>query len=1030
MDAQIRKPSPEFIQKAREAQKISVAELFREYDLQPPVELPAALLTDSIDFEVGTDGWSAHVGVAKEPGWTLLGSTFQDIRLEIGRSEGVTTATFEGSLKTSIAALLGSLQIAAPDFLAPIANAPLDVTAKLERNGWKAGGKATKGFDLALGGRPSLTARFQDLRLDASRIDGVSKATFEGRVDLGGVALNLSFALPGKVSFNGSFDNVRLTQAMRLFGPIELPPGFDLELGKNSVTLTKDGDKASLVARTTVNRAGTFELRASRGKEKWDCTFEGAAGDPAALPGLALVATLVTSFGVRNVKLVATNAQQPWLSFQGNVSRDSVLRHLVLLLEYLGVRIDESKPVTVGVASPVEQSKVTIPFTSSTFKGNAGLKLANGRPDVFLDGTCSTSFGTFDVSASATATGVLISGSSSNARVSVADLFSLRDMGVTVGVNFGGIPSFGFFGTFDFRKWEMSVAFFANSVDPAASMVAASLDALTLNDLVDLVGGAPVFFLVDDVLKRIAIRPIRTFYADPSLGNALDAGDVAKARAILAKHDIQLDDDLQLRIFTNKRGSKWHFAPLVQEVRHFSATRENQRIRVEEAGQLYFAPSNTKVGGIEFRQGMRVRADVEFLGVRGRIRAELEKKKGFRASVEMQPIRIISADFFELTAAGKPNEGPTISIATYGDVHARASGSIRILRAAFLEAEMFGSDRGIQFMVAGEVTPFISARLSILASSGSAAEIVHSQVKIKFPTLDLPIGKIGTPVEVAVGIRGTANDTRIQGTFVLAAPGGFPSWTIRLPEVVLPMSVGIPGMYEFVYDLIKKHIADKLGSATWLQIAKAGVFILPESAEIAGILVKHFAASIAETASMLRNLGKSASEAVNALTKLPSDPHAAFQGMLEAGYSLRDAASAMKSQFERTPEVVVAIATKVYGGVTRISAEAANQIATVMKDVFKLDADTMVPVFMKAGYIATDVGRILRDAGYHVNDVASTLRKYFSWSANQTADFLKNGLNYGKDAVDAALKQAGYGVNEVGKAIETFFTSTINPSRW
>jgi hypothetical protein len=103
----VQRPSQEFILRAKREQRISIAEVLHEFDITPPVDLPAWLGTESIDFQIEPEGWSAHAKVANGPGWTLplvpgLPSpvaTFRNIALDIARLSGTSTGTLSGTME-------------------------------------------------------------------------------------------------------------------------------------------------------------------------------------------------------------------------------------------------------------------------------------------------------------------------------------------------------------------------------------------------------------------------------------------------------------------------------------------------------------------------------------------------------------------------------------------------------------------------------------------------------------------------------------------------------------------------------------------------------------------------------------------------------------------------------------------------------------------------------------------------------------------------------------------------------------------
>jgi len=944
----------ELVEKTKRNQKVSIAELFRELG----ITAPADLMTDKIDIIVQTNGWTATAKLANEPGWTV--------------------------------SLI-----------------------------------------------PSMRARFFDLSLEASRIAGESSATFEGTMDLGrSVLLHMKYEMPGDVAFTGSFGLVSTLDLLELFGAgdIDALRLFAFTIKESAVTLERSEGEYRLggTAKTDV---GDFEFRIGHHGGKWRCAFIGKLTlDPTVFFGF--LHELRDYMKIEEPSLTVTTYNEPFLTVRGKFNRrlPELLRWWPVLLDFVGISVDDRKPVEIEVYAKLDRCKAKIPFTASSYglEGTLGFDYkTGGAPTVFVEGTLSTSIGTFDVAGRREAFGFVISSSMTNKTVSIPGFGTLRNLGLTLGINVNGIPSFGFAGTFDSASFELSVAFFANSTDPAKSMVVAAMDSVSLNDVLTAIAKVPRVPVLSDILERFAVRPSKSFQFGPELAPLLDARDSDKCDDILNTHKIG-DKDLdivgtsELRIFVNQPGSRWHFTRLASrdKLLHYSAKKNDGGVLVELMGQLYFAPEDTSIGKIEFKQGMWVKARVELFNLRGFIDAEVIKEKGIRAQVRLDPVVVGSGDFIKLTDATDPSAGPSLSIATFEDPaereaktrgpHAYVSGALRILGANFASAQLEANHDGAKLIVGASIpkvanlSPSIDVNLTAPINSDQRATI-DGTASFSINTLVLDIGTFSQ-----VGIGVTISGSLQRGTTVVAR--------FRVPVIptsfstpAIPLTVPLGDLDKFLLSHLQDAITAGLALDAWLDLVKKGLVILPGAKEIANAVIKHFGKSVTQAAKTLKRLGNAAGNVANAFKELGSDPRESLKSLLEAGYNVADAAAAVKDSFAATPELIVDVATSVYGGVKNISEKAVGEITGALQSVYNLDGAA--------------IGRKLKNAGYEVAQIATTLHNTLKWSAEKTADFLKNGLNVAKSGVEAALNAAGYAANEIRSALGKLW-EILDPTRW
>lgn len=468
---------------------------------------------------------------------------------------------------------------------------------------------------------------------------------------------------------------------------------------------------------------------------------------------------------------------------------------------------------------------------------------------------------------------------------------TVSDIGLMVGVTWEGVPAVGFAGTLTACSLQGSLACVVNSGDPPKSVLAGSLSTLSLGEILSTFVGIeinpePTAREIIAVLRNIAVEGINEFTLPSSLGAALDEGDlkaVASAFSNDAKTPLSSDSEETLLV-VGIPGSNWFVTDKRSGITHYGLVHNGTDITVREQAQLYLAPSDARIGTLEFPEGYRITGQLNLFGFKQLTDVTISMKKGIGAEVRMSRINLFGGllrierapgddrddDRNGGGAGGARPDGPYVSIATfdrpsrpapYNTPHVFISGSLSFLGLVDQTIDASISEQGIHVEFDRKVFgtqfnfmfDFRREPLS-LAGSGTAG------LKIS-PTIDLtPFGlgtyhlfDIDTSVNLSFGAGGERILATATGHFSFTIPGfglkiGPYAFDITLVDVDQPLAKlknlaerAIEGLGVLAEDLGKALLAD---AKRFAKLVEDGVITIAGTLD--DVLKKVFNISLAD----------------------------------------------------------------------------------------------------------------------------------------------------------------------------------------
>jgi len=737
---------------------------------------------------------------------------------------------------------------------------------------------------------------------------------------LQGVTIQATYEIPGNLLIRGSLPPMRLS---KIIGdicnrPVKLPSGLDFKLQNASILIRQQEKDQTFLLQMAAQIEGlgvlAFETRkASDGTWGFAYGVELMAGNPSQVGGLGALAALEKQLNLRKFLVVVSSLDQPGFQLpdtaqfsnptlptkkvtlpgSGGVSAglnifaewnlDSNNKQQKLLKSLLG--LGDTLQVTIQVGeNPAENCRLF--FGSSgklqgkPFQYKVGMMLTKGEPSFFLTGSLTVEFQkqplTFDLTTAFVPSGAFMSANVKSAKPIDCGPFNLSNIGVEVGVNWGGVPSFGLTATIDVKNFQSSIAVFFDSTNPSKSLIAGSVSDMTLKDVVDTMLGSKVNSPIDDILANIGIEGTREFMIPGDLADELNQLQLAPiAAAFQNEGRVQIPASTeQILLSVNKKGEVWHITDL-SKMRHYALAKKGQKIAVTLETQFYFAPQATAIGTTTFQQGYFLNGAVKILGWRAEATIDIQQNRGLSIDAQMDPISIGKGGLFSITAA-KGNGGPQLSISTMAQPshpdealrqpHILINGAAQLLG---IKQSVYASltSKGLILELKGALAPGVEFDLDLeCSSSGFAAD---GDIKAGIGTIDLgDLGKIkiNTDIEGTLGIRINGDDISV----VLEASFEFLGDEKSLGRVKLgtsPDELTQLGktLGKKVENLLREEFKD---ASKWTNAMKNGVV---DGVDDAGkVLTKVYGKSEAEAKEVAKDIGKGATKATKAVTKTAS----------------------------------------------------------------------------------------------------------------------------------------------------------------
>ena len=634
------------------------------------------------------------------------------------------------------------------------------------------------------------------------------------------LVLQASYDLPGDFIIRSTFPRVNLTRLIdRLCdAKVPLPKGFDIVLENASIMIKKRNDDYTLQLATGVKDFGLFAFEArniaGRGYGFAVGMSLGSAG-LSKLPGLSGLKSIEDSFQLEKLMLVLSSFEDASFTFPdmaqfnrpqlatGKLSlpaqASGVLQGMMLFAEWkldeksreqsllknlLGLSGTLSATLAIG-ADPMKDFRLYVAqrgtIQNQPFQYKLGIEMTNGKPAFFLTGTLTVKIQnkpqTFDVTTAFVPGGAFMSASMKGALAIDCGSFNLSNVGLQIGVSWGGIPSLGLCATIDTKRFSSSVAVFFDSSQPSRSLIAGSVTNLTAKDVLDTFVGGNLKTPIDEVLKSISIKGTQQFTIAGDLADELDGIVCDKIAAGFAEAKQTIPGSTQqLAIVQKKKGASWHLTDLTK-MRHYQLEKKGDKIQVEIAPQLYFAPQATAIGAITFPQGYYLNAAISFCGFDASATIEIMANKGFSVDSEMDKIVLVDEKVFSIMAA-QGGGGPKVSISTFSrpaqpveafrSPHFYVNGALTMmgLKQSVLASV---SASGVDIELKGALVPGVNFDVDVRFGKGGLG--ASGTLTIGVGTIDLGTlgkAKINTRLELDIDID-LDNDTKPAAKPVAAA---------------------------------------------------------------------------------------------------------------------------------------------------------------------------------------------------------------------------------------------------------------------
>ncbi len=813
----------------------------------------------------------------------------------------------------------------------------------------------------------------QDVVLVAAKFAGrPSSASLAGRILFGAsVEVDALYRLPGAFVITGTFESVSLGDLVKALtdAEISLPDGFDIRIDQAYVCIDSTAGGLRFTASALIDGFGALAFTASRSSGHWgfaaglDIT-EGLV-NLESVPGLGALAELRALVGLTDLMIVVSSLDDPGFTFpqlavpptpaigafggappalpaqavgvgegltvygQADLGASQGIQAIA---RWLGVGIAGTLAVTLTVSAPDPGTDSRLFISVSTtvdgivVTGRLGFALVNRRPEVFLDGTALVGIQgrpvLFQLSAAVAANGVLISGGYQG--TIHFDLgaglggFTLSNLGLVVGLDWEGIPSFGVAATIDVQTFESSVAVFFDSTDPSRSLLAGSVTQLSLYDVVATIAGqSDVPPAIAGVLRMMALKGLDAFTLDASVVASLDGRDLTAIATAFAPHHPIPSGANQVLLDVGEPRQSWHLTDLTT-MTHFSLATTGAGVEVSYDPQLYCAPSDTQIGPNHFPQGFHVQTAVGFFIFDiDRLWIEISPTRGIAADCTLAPIVIGQADLFSITNAAHDG-GPTLSISTYTrsaaeqpdpalrPPHVLVSGALRLLGTDFGSLYLNISESGIAVQISETVGDAVHVVLAgsvtkdSLALSGTLTVSVGGTIDLGLlGRIDVSTGAWGS-----LGIEFAADSLSATLRAGVTLPG---LGTLTLPPIQLTVT-GVPlgRIGGVIWDEIIETVTAAVQDATrWVGLVRDGLIQgIADAKQVAQVLAQQWKLTADAVGSTMHDAGYAANEIA--------------EGMQAVGATAQDAAKALVG-FGYAADVVGS-AVGIFGGHTDITA--------------------------------------------------------------------------------------------------------------
>ncbi|MCY4045813.1 MAG: hypothetical protein OXE99_12115 [Cellvibrionales bacterium] len=890
-----------------------------------------------------------------------------------------------------------------------------------------AGDEETSGFKVPVG---ITTLDVQNVSMFAKYDQGKGfSGSVSGKTYIGDNLLRVNYQTPGNILIYSHIPETSLGNILDTFtgGALDLPKGFDLDLKNNSIQLRKATSDYTLVMATEVDKVGTFALQVGKQRGQMGAAFGLALKEPklSSLPGLKSLKVIDDAVTLNQLTLLVSSFDSPSFSFpelsafsnpainsssipmpsgggvvkgfNGHASLSLDTKELKLLRDILG--LDPTLDITLQVG--LTPSDVTRLFASLSvdllgkypLAGQFGFMLENGKVSLFLAGDLQVKIQkqkvNFNMAMSLLPSGVFFAGSAVG--TIPFDNVKLSNLGLAIGVNFGGIPSLGIAAQIDSKAFSSSIAVILDSTDPSKSVLAGSISPISLAVLTkEFAKVSAIPKDVSNVFKTIKLKSVRSFEVDASAVSSLDNKDHAAVSSAFADvgATISGSEDLLL-IVVRKKGKIWSLTDMAEGMRHYTVTLKDKKLTVAITPQVYIAPTGARMGKLTFTQGYFLSGCLSIAGESLAVQVEVSNKKGIAATAYMKkPLQIVNKHFFRLSDVSN-KKGPLMSLSSFK----QPKHEIPELRNPHFALN------GKLCLLGQETTAFAnitSKGIDLLVESDTTVTLQESFIEARYDFDWKIAGSVGSPTNMF--LEGAINFL-LEGKFILAKLLGVNADLGKLKvntQVMTDAEIGyqdnkayvtLDGRFAFAGESFN---FDLEADTTNAQIEKLGKLVLNE--------IKSAAMNFYDTAE----------EWLNALD----------DGLVEIGKAAGTVGKALKNGFKQTDKA----ATKLLKDAGRT----ADQVGNELKHGFNSSADAASKLLKGVGYEAKDIGGVLKKSYKQTANQATKLLKEAGHGADDLAKMLKGAYGSSNSAIAKSLKAVGHSPNQIAKSMKNALKATPN----
>lgn len=784
---------------------------------------------------------------------------------------------------------------------------------------------------------------------------GSSAAEFSGKLTIDSEAsLEFRYATPGEFYLRGDLPAFSMNKLADIFCSLipELPSGFDLALPPTHTLIELQDNLYKLSVSAEIEDLGLVCFAMHKNGASYGYAVGLNLNEPSfkGLPGLEALEPFIDFFGLEQLLMVVSSVDDPGFSFpdldlfeapsiagksvklpaeaNGLVAGFNFYARLNMgngdgfqtFAKLLGLKLNGELGIVLSVSLvPPESSKLFLSIKANIasgmdLTGEFGGLMAGGQIGIFLTGNLNTRIQSqpleFYVTGLVAPNGAFVSGTMKG--TIDFEVFKLSNLALEIGVNLAGIPSAGIAATIVADSFDSSVAIFIDSAMPSQSLVAGAVSNLTFSNVVTELAVAVLPASLGAVLGQVKLKGLHAFNMPISAAQSLDDLDIEAVSAAFQQYGATAipASSEQVLLVVKKKGDSWLLTDMATMAHYGLETRSGQ-IAVSKEAQFYCAPQTTTIGALQFPQGFRICAHIEYLILDLVIDIEISATQGVLVDVEAKPIVLFQKSFLSIAGADGKN-GPRLSLCTYDRAnetdpqlrgpHFLLSAGLRVLSVDVYKIYVF--------INAGEATFDITQRFAMASTMRVRASMQSLTQMSADGSLDVGIddtldfgllGRIAVDVMVSgafdMGLNGSAASAGFKGSFV------FQGVSFNLPRLAIDVTgQGLLAIEKQTLDAATNAIDAYLKDADqWLEwVDKNVVAGLANGAEDVGKALKQvYSMADQDIATITKSaLGYDAEGVANALqgAGLSSDEVASI--MNDIGYAASDIGDAIGSAFE------------------------------------------------------------------------------------------------------------------------------------